>query len=112
MGRRSKFHLHAVALSDHRSTAKVFATHDGFGSSILGRGQVPEVTERVHVPLYALDEFVRERMPEPDVMKLDVQVTERLILTGECRSLQSAKIYSWERESRAAPGPTRHCLRR
>lgn len=93
LGRRPKFHLHSVALSDHAGTAEIFATHDGFGSSILDRGQIPEVKERVRVPLYALDHFVRERgLPSPDVMKLDVQGAERLILTGGSQSLQTTKV--------------------
>ncbi len=38
MARRPNFHLHAVGLADHSGAAEMFATHDGFGSSILDRG--------------------------------------------------------------------------
>ena len=93
LGRRPNFHLHAVALSDHAGTVEMFATHDGFGSSILDRGEVPEVKERVQVPLYALDQFVREHnLPNPDVMKLDVQGAERLILTGGRQTMLTANV--------------------
>jgi FkbM family methyltransferase len=93
LSRHPNFHVHAVALSDHAGTVEMFATHDGFGSSMLDRGDIPEVKERVEVPLYALDEFVRERnLPNPDVMKLDVQGAERLILTGGRQTLLTANI--------------------
>jgi FkbM family methyltransferase len=93
LGRRPNFHLHSVALSDHAGTVEMFATHDGFGSSILDRGEVPEVKERVQVPLYALDQFVREHnLPNPDVMKLDVQGAERLILTGGRQTMLAANV--------------------
>jgi FkbM family methyltransferase len=101
LARQPKFHVHAVALSDHSGTADVFATHDGFGSSILDRGAVPElrekvralVKEKVRVPLHTLDEIVESQcLPEPDVMKLDVQGAERLILAGGRRAMQSANI--------------------
>jgi FkbM family methyltransferase len=93
LDRHPNFHLHAVALSDHAGTTEMFATHDAFGSSILDRGQIPEVKERVHVPLCALDQFVHEHnLPNPDVMKLDVQGAERLILTGGRQTMLTANI--------------------
>jgi FkbM family methyltransferase len=91
--RHPNFHLHAVALSDHAGTAEVFVTHDGFGSSVLDRGDIPEVKQRIDVPLHALDEFVREHnLPSPDVMKLDVQGAERLILNGGRQTMLAAKV--------------------
>ena len=93
LDRHTNFHLHAVALSDHAGTVEMFTTHDAFGSSILNRGQVPEVKERVQVPLFTLDQLVRERnLPNPDVMKLDVQGAERLILAGGRQSMLAANI--------------------
>jgi FkbM family methyltransferase len=91
--RRTNFHLHAVALSDHRGTAEVFVTHDGFGSSVLDRGDIPEVKQRIEVPLHALDEFVLEyNLPSPEVIKIDVQGAERLILTGGRQTMATAKV--------------------
>ena len=91
--RHPNFHLHAVALSDHRGTAEVFVTHDGFGSSVLDRGDIPEVKQRIEVPLHALDEFVREyNLPSPEVIKIDVQGAERLILTGGRQTMLAAKV--------------------
>jgi FkbM family methyltransferase len=93
LDRHPNFHLHAVALSDHAGTAEMFTTHDGFGSSILDRGQVPEIKELVQVPLFALDQFAREHnLPNPDVIKLGVQGAERLILTGGRQTMLAANV--------------------
>jgi FkbM family methyltransferase len=93
LARRQKFHLHPVALADHSGTAEMFATHDGFGSSMLDRGAIPEVKQHVSVPIYTLDEFVESNsLPRPDVMKLDVQGAERLILSGGRRTMASANV--------------------
>jgi FkbM family methyltransferase len=106
LARRPQFHLHPVALSDHRGTAEMFATHDGYGSSMLDRGKIPEVKELVRVPLYTLDEFVQEnRLPKPDIMKLDVQGAERLILSGGRQTLQNADVVFLETWLKRGYGP-------
>jgi len=109
LARRPKFHLHAVALSDHSGTAEMFATHDGWGSSILDRGPIPEVKELVRVPLNTLDELVQEkRLPKPDIMKLDVQGAERLILKGGEQTLQHADVLfleTWLKRAYGADTP-------
>jgi FkbM family methyltransferase len=95
--RQRNFHLHVIALSDHCGTAEMFATHDGWGSSLLDRGAIPEVKERVVVPLYTLDEFVREHgLALPQVIKLDVQGAERRILAGAQQTIQTADILFME----------------
>ncbi|MGA7234714.1 MAG: FkbM family methyltransferase [Bryobacteraceae bacterium] len=97
MARRPNFRLHAVGLADHGGTAEMFATHDGFGSSILDRGAIPEVKERVSVPLYRLDEFVEQQsLPSPNVIKLDVQGAERLILSGGSHTVRNADVLFME----------------
>jgi FkbM family methyltransferase len=95
--RQRNFHLYAVALSDHNGTAEIFATHDGWGSSLLNRGEIPEVKELVHVPLHTLDDFVRENnLPSPQVMKLDVQGGERRVLTGAHQSMVTTDVIFME----------------
>jgi FkbM family methyltransferase len=106
LARRPRFHLHTVALSDRRGTARVFATHDGFGSSLLDRGAIPEVATIVETPVYPLDGFVEERnLAHPDVMKLDVQGGERLILAGGPRALQHASVLFLETWLQRGYGP-------
>jgi FkbM family methyltransferase len=91
--RRPNFHLHVVALSDHSGTAEMFATHDGFGSSMLDRGEIPEVKRRISIALHTLDEFVAVKsLPRPQIMKLDVQGAERLILNGAHQTLLTTDL--------------------
>ena len=95
--RQHNFHLYAIALSDHSGAAEMFATHDAWGSSLLDRGEIPEVKERVVVPLHTLDEFVREHsLPLPQVIKLDVQGAERRILSGAQQTIRTADILFME----------------
>lgn len=95
--RRPNFHLHTVALSDHSGTTEMYATHDGFGSSMLDRGAIPEVKEHVQVPLYKLDEFVEQNsLPNPNVIKFDVQGAERLILAGGWQTTKLADVLFME----------------
>lgn len=97
LARQRNFHLNAVALSDHNGTEEMFATHDGWGSSLLDRGEIPEVKERLHVSVHILDDFVRENnLPEPQVMKLDVQGNERRILTGAHQALLTTDVLFME----------------
>jgi FkbM family methyltransferase len=106
LARRPRFHLHPVALSDHNGTAKVFATHDGFGSSMLDRGDIPEVKEQVSVPRFTLDEFVeRNSLPAPNVIKLDVQGAERLILSGGFQTMRKADVVFLETWLKRGYGP-------
>lgn len=106
LARRPSFHLYGVALSDHCGTVEMFATHDGFGSSMLDRGAIPEVKEHVRVPLYTLDEFVKQNgLRSPNVMKLDVQGAERLILTGGRQTMLSADVLFMETWLKRGYGP-------
>jgi FkbM family methyltransferase len=107
LARRPKFHLHPLALSDRSGTTEMFITHDGFGSSTLDRGEIPEIKERVVVPLCTLDQFVKDNnLPLPQVMKLDVQGAERLILKGGRETILSADILFLETWLQRGYGPS------
>jgi len=91
--RYRNFHLHPIALSDRSGTAEMFATHDAWGSSLLDRGDIPEVKQRIVVPLETLDEFVvKNRLPLPQVIKLDVQGAEQRILSGGRETMLAADV--------------------
>jgi hypothetical protein len=84
----------------------MFATHDGFGSSMLDRGTIPEGNEHVRVRLYTLDEFVEQNsLPSPNVMKVDVQGAEHLVLIGACRTMQNADVLFMETWLKRSYGP-------
>lgn len=104
--RRPNLHLHAIALSDRSGTAEIFATHDGFGSSLEVRGEIPEVKQRVQVPACTLDAFIeQESLPLPNVMKLDVQGAEKLILSGARRAMANADVLFMETWLKRGYGP-------
>ena len=91
--RRPRFHLHPVALGDHSGTAEFFVTQDGFGSSMLDRGDISEVTQRIGVRTAKLDEYIAEHgLPLPNLIKIDCQGAERMILDGGCNALEQADM--------------------
>jgi len=91
--RRPRFHLHPVALGDSAGTAEFFVTHDGFGSSMLDRGDIPEVKQRVGIRRAKLDDYIAEHsLPLPNVIKIDSQGAERMILDGGCAALEQADM--------------------
>lgn len=91
--RMRRFHLHQIALSDVPGTTEFFVTHDGWGSSMLDRGEIPEVAKRVLVPAFPLDDYrERHKLPSPEVLKIDSQGAERIILDGAQRVLESVDV--------------------
>ena len=50
--RLPNLHLHAIALGDHNGLAEMFISEDGWGSSLHDRGAIPEVKERVQIPIF------------------------------------------------------------
>ena len=91
--RRPRFHLHPVALGDRAGTAEFFVTQDGFGSSMLDRGDIPEVKQRIAVPRARLDDYIAEHsLPLPNVIKIDCQGAERFILDGGSAALEQADV--------------------
>jgi FkbM family methyltransferase len=103
----SNLNLHATALGRENTTAELFATHDSFGSSLLDRGDVPEVREAIPVPVRRLDDYRQERgFPPPDLMKLDCQGAEIEILDGAKECLRHAKVLILECWLSREYGPT------
>src|SRR6266404_2199477 len=87
------FHLHPVALGDHNGMAEMFVSQDGWGSSLHDRGDIPEVKERIQVPVFRLDDYASEKhLPPPDVIKIDTQGAEAVILKGAANALKSATV--------------------
>lgn len=91
--RLKNFNVHPIALGETNGNCCLFVTHDGWGSSLHDRGDIPEVRERVTVPVYRLDDYAAEKnLPPPDVMKIDSQGGERVILNGAARLLQEVNV--------------------
>lgn len=91
--RMRSFNLHRTALGEEAGQAEFFLTHDGFGSSMLDRGDIPEVAQRVPVQRHRLDDYVAEHnLPQPNVVKIDCQGAERVILNGAANTLQQVDV--------------------
>jgi FkbM family methyltransferase len=107
--RRPRLHLHPVALGRENASGQLHATHDAYGSSLLDRGDVPDVEGAITVPVRRLDEYRQEHgLPWPDIMKLDCQGAEIAIMDGASECLRHAKVLlleSWLVRTRAyGPG--------
>jgi FkbM family methyltransferase len=104
--RRRRFHLHPVALGDQSGTAEFFITHDAFGSSMLNRGDIPEVKLRTTVRKVRLDDYTVERgLPPANLIKIDCQGAERLILDGGPVALEQADVVFLETWLERGYGP-------
>jgi FkbM family methyltransferase len=104
--RRTRFHLHPTALGDRPGTAEFFVTHDGFGSSMLDRGDIPEVKRQIGIPRARLDDYIAEHsLPLPNVIKIDCQGAERMILDGCPAALEQADMVLLETWFERGYGP-------
>src|SRR5574341_307489 len=93
LGRMPNLHLHPIALGATEGTVPMFVARDGYGSSLHDRGDIPEVKERVQVPVRRLDDYVAEqRLPPPDAIKIDTQGGEEAIMSGARNALASAQV--------------------
>jgi FkbM family methyltransferase len=105
IARRPKLHLHSVALGRENASTEIHATHDAYGSSLLDRGDVPDVEGAITVPVRRLDEYRQEHgLPFPEVMKLDCQGAEIAVMDGAAECLGHAKVLlleSWLVRTRA-----------
>lgn len=104
--RLPNLHLHPIALGDHNGSAEMFVAQDGWGSSLNDRGDIPEVKERVQVPIFRLDDYASQNgLAPPDVIKIDTQGSEAVILNGAVQALKSAGVLFLETWLVRAYGP-------
>lgn len=100
--------LHPIALSDRREEAQIKVLSDrGVGSSILLLdSDFRKDTHFVTVPMWPMDDYVRERgLSNPDFIKLDTQASELKILAGAKESLSSCKLLLIETWLQRGYGP-------
>lgn len=85
------FRVHEVALGDRNGDAEFWNQPNAVGSSLLARN-APSA-ERVSVPVRRLDDYLSERgIPQPQVVKLDVQGSEALVIRGGEKTIQAAEM--------------------
>lgn len=104
--------MHRVALGSANGEAEFWNEPNGFGSSLLVRN-VPQ-QEKVRVPVRRLDDFAHELgLPQPDVIKVDVQGGELRVLEGGRRTFAKARVLhleTWLRRGYGGETPLLHEL--
>jgi len=104
--RRPNLRLHPIALGDTNGSAVMFVAQDGYGSSLNDRGDIPEVKARVSVPKRRLDQYVAEqRLPLPQIIKIDSQGAEGVILRGAGDLLKHVQLLFLECWLKRGYGP-------
>ena len=88
-----KLQVHPIALADYNGSSEFFVSQDGWGSSLHDRGDIPEVKERIRVPVFRLDDYAMQKgLPPPDAIKIDTQGAEAVILKGAENALKTADV--------------------
>src|SRR6185295_358234 len=88
-GRHPNFHVHAIALGAEAGNAAFWKAPWAVGSSLLAR-HAP-ASEVIQVPVERLDDYRREHsLPQPQIVKMDVQGGELLVLQGGTSTVREA----------------------
>jgi FkbM family methyltransferase len=106
LGRLQRAHAHEVALGEENGEQLICVTRDLYGSSLRDRGDIPETRERIPVKVFRLDDYVKEnRLPSPDIVKIDCQGAEDSIIRGGINTVCRADILFLETWLVRAYGP-------
>lgn len=83
--------MHAIALGAANTTAPLWTDADAVGSTLLS-AKFP-TNETIPVPVRRLDDYLAEHnIPQPQVIKIDVQGGELLVLEGAPHAVKHADI--------------------
>ena len=86
-------HLNEVALGEENGEQLMCVADGLYGSSLRDRGSIPETLERIPVSVCRLDDIVTEnRLPWPDIVKIDCQGAEDAIIRGGIQTLSHADV--------------------
>jgi FkbM family methyltransferase len=106
IGSGGNFHLHKILLGDANGQCNIVSDKEGYSASALLTGATGNLNEIWPVEMWRLDDFVqRNRLPKPDLIKLDVQGAELLVLSGGQRTLDDVKVVQTEVSFIRAYGP-------
>jgi FkbM family methyltransferase len=84
-----RFHVHAIALGAEAGNAAFWKAPWAVGSSLLAR-HAP-ASEVMQVPVERLDDYRRQHsLPQPQLIKMDVQGGELLVLQGGTSTVREA----------------------
>lgn len=89
------FRMHNIALGDENGVASLWNEPSGVGSSLIADGQPRE--QKIDVPIRRLDDYRAERgIPQPQVVKIDVQGGELMVLRGGQQTIANADVLHLE----------------
>jgi len=95
--RRSNIHLLKIALSDSDGLRNIFSDEKGWGASLLPTQAVGSLCEKLVVPVKKLETIVSEqKLPVPDLVKMDVQGSELKVLHGATALLGQIQVIQTE----------------
>ena len=104
--RLSRFRVHPVAFGDKNSEEQMCVTPDAYGSSLLDRGAIPEISERIPIQVFRLDDFASQnKLPAPNVIKIDCQGAEAAIIRGGFNTVSCADVLFLETWLQRGYGP-------
>jgi FkbM family methyltransferase len=80
---RPDFTVHKIALGSRNGKTQMIANREGFGATTIVRRRFGHFVERFQVPMYRLETFRSvARLPNPELIKIDVQGGELDVLKG------------------------------
>jgi FkbM family methyltransferase len=86
-----------VALGDRNERRGILTDPRGFNSSLLLKSPTELFAEEIPIQVRRLDDLLRkERLPVPDILKIDVQGGELLVLKGLGDRLPEVKVVQAE----------------
>lgn len=93
---RPDFRMHHIALGDENTTLLLNLHREHVGSSLIGPDWEGIVDKKL-VPVQRLDDMIAAiKLPEPDLIKMDVQGFELKILAGAELTSRRAKVFMIE----------------
>jgi len=97
-----EFTLHPVALGRESGMTELNVTPDGVGSSLIAMA----TAKQVEVPCWRLEDYVRaKKLPQPQVLKMDVQGYEACVLEGAGELLSKVDVLMLETWFHRGYGP-------
>jgi len=104
--RLQTLHLNPIALGEDNGEQVICVADDLYGSSLRDRGDIPQTRERTSVKVFRLDDFVTQnRLPAPDIIKIDCQGAEDSILRGGNQTVSQADVLFLETWLQRGYGP-------
>ena len=94
LARLPRLRLHKVALGEKRQRLKMYLdTSNPANSTAIDWRTAPAEMARAEVEMTTLDDAVREfKLPQPDVIKMDIQGGELSVLKGARKTLPHTKV--------------------